>query len=356
MSLKDRLKTEILAGGPMPISRFMTACLHDPAEGYYATRPRLGEDGDFITAPLISQMFGELLGAWAVETWRGLGRPGPVLLVEAGPGDGTLISDALRAGRLDPGFLAAAELWLVETSAPLIEAQRERLAGAALTPAWVASLAELPDDAPIILVANEFLDCLPVRQFVRTGGGVAERGIGLDEAGELSFGLTPLPGEQLPKDAPLGAVIEVSTAQMDFAADLAGRIVDQGGAALLIDYGRDAAGTGDTLQALHRHRKVDPLADPGGADLTVHADFPGVLRAAQARGAAAAILDQGEFLRRLGIVERAQALSRAKPDRALTIARQLARLIDADQMGSLFKAACLFQPGCPPPPGFEDPQ
>ena len=340
MSLKDRLKTEILAGGPMPISRFMTACLHDPAAGYYATRPRLGEDGDFITAPLISQMFGELVGAWAVETWRGLGRPDPFLLVEAGPGDGTLISDALRAGRLDPGFLAAAELWLVETSAPL-------------TPTWAAGLADLPDDAPIILIGNEFLDCLPVRQFVRTREGVAERAIGLDDAGELSFGLTPLPGEQLPQDAPIGAVIEVSTAQLDFAADLAARIVDQGGAALLVDYGRDSAGTGDTLQALHQHRKVDPLADPGGADLTVHADFAGVLRAAQARGAATAILDQGEFLRRLGIIERADALSRAKPDRAETIARQLARLIDADQMGSLFKAACLYVPGSPPPPGFE---
>jgi NADH dehydrogenase [ubiquinone] 1 alpha subcomplex assembly factor 7 len=356
MNLKDRLKTEILAGGPMPISRFMTACLHDPAEGYYATRPRLGEDGDFITAPLISQMFGELLGAWAVETWRGLGRPGPVLLVEVGPGDGTLISDVLRAGRLDPGFLAAADLWLVETSAPLIEAQRARLANAPLAPIWAASLADLPDDAPIILIANEFLDCLPVRQFVRTSGGVAERGVGLDEAGELSFGLTPLPGEHLPMDAPLGAVIEVSTAQLDFAADLAARIAGQGGAALLIDYGRDKAETGDTLQALHRHLKVDPLADPGGADLTVHADFPGVLRAAGARGAATAILDQGEFLRRLGITQRADALSRAKPDRAQTIARQLARLIGADQMGSLFKAACLYVPGMPAPPGFDDDQ
>ncbi len=356
MSLKDRLKTEIRAGGPMPISRFMNACLHDPAEGYYSTRPRLGEDGDFITAPLISQMFGELLGAWVVETWRGLGRPNRVLLVEAGPGDGTLISDALRAGRLDPGFLAAAELWLVETSAPLIKAQRERLANAPLTPTWAAVLADLPDDAPIILIANEFLDCLPVRQFVRTADGVAERGVGLNEAGELSFGLTPLPGEQLPKDAPIGAVIEVSTAQLDFAADLAARIVYQGGAGLLIDYGRDSAGAGDTLQALRQHRKVDPLADPGGADLTVHADFPGVLRAARAWGAATAILDQGEFLRRLGIAQRADALSRAKPDRAEIIARQLARLIDADQMGSLFKAACLYVPSMPPPPGFENDQ
>jgi SAM-dependent MidA family methyltransferase len=353
MNLKDRLKADIRAGGPMPISRFMSACLHDPHDGYYATRPRLGEDGDFITAPLVSQMFGELLGAWAVETWRRIGRPGRVLLVEAGPGDGTLIGDVLRAGRLDPDFLAAAELWLIETSAPLLALQQERLADAALPPVWTENLAGLPADAPIILLANEFLDCLPVRQFVRTAEGVAERAVGLGPAGELAFGLTPLPGEQLPADAPLGAVIEVSTAQLDFAGELAARIVAQGGAALLIDYGRDRAATGDTLQALCRHRKVDPLADPGGADLTAHADFPGVLRAAEARGAASDILDQGEFLRRLGIEARAQALARARPDRAEAIARQLARLVDDDQMGRLFKAACLYGADQPPPPGFE---
>jgi SAM-dependent MidA family methyltransferase len=333
----------------------MTVCLHDPQEGYYATRPRLGEGGDFITAPLVSQMFGELIGAWAVETWRGLGRPPHVLLAEAGPGDGTLIGDLLRAGRLDPDFLAAAELWLIETSAPLIAAQRERLAAGQFEASWADQLAELPDDAPLILIGNEFLDCLPARQFVRTPAGVAERAVGLNDRGELSFGLTPLPGESLPEGAPLGAVIEVSTAQLDFAAELAARIVLQGGAALLIDYGRDSAGVGDTLQALHRHQKVDPLADPGGADLTVHADFPGVLRAARAAGAEAAILDQGEFLLRLGIAARAEALARARPERAETIGRQLARLVDADQMGSLFKAACLYAPGASPPPGFDEP-
>ena len=183
MNLKDRLKAEIRAGGPISISRFMTACLHDPRDGYYATRPRLGEDGDFITAPLVSQMFGELLGLWAVALWRGLGRPERMLLVEAGPGDGTLIADALRAARLDPDFLAAADLWLIETSAPLIAAQRARLDGAPLTPTWAAGLSDLPDDAPLVLIANEFLDCLPVRQFIRTDKGWAERMVGL-EAGD----------------------------------------------------------------------------------------------------------------------------------------------------------------------------
>ena len=353
MSLKDRLKAEIRAGGPIPITRFMNACLHDPADGYYATRPRLGEDGDFITAPLISQMFGELLGAWAVETWRGLGRPKRVLLVEAGPGDGTLISDALRAARLDPAFLAAAELWLIETSAPLIALQSDRLKNAALTPNWAAGLDELPGEAPIILIANELLDCLPAQQLVRTEGGTAERVVGLDEAGELCFGLVPRPDSLLSTGRPIGAIVEISTAQIDFGIELANHIVGHGGAALLIDYGRDRLETGDTLQALYRHQKVDPLADPGGADMTMHADFVLVLGAAQRRGAATAILDQGEFLRRLGIVERAAALSRARPDQAETIARQVARLIDADQMGTLFKAACLFAPALAPPPGFE---
>jgi SAM-dependent MidA family methyltransferase len=188
---------------------------------------------------------------------------------------------------------------------------------------------------------------------VRTESGVAERAVGLDASGELSFGLIPLPGEHLPADAPLDAVIEISTAQLDFTAALAERLARQGGAALLIDYGRDRADVGDTLQALRQHNKVHPLDDPGAADLTVHVDFPGVLRTARAAGLRAAILDQGEFLRRLGVVERAEALSRARPERAESLARQLARLIDDDQMGTLFKAACLYGAADPPPPGFE---
>jgi NADH dehydrogenase [ubiquinone] 1 alpha subcomplex assembly factor 7 len=355
MSLKDRLKAEIRAGGPISISRFMDACLHDPLDGYYATRPRLGEDGDFVTAPLVSQMFGELIGAWAVETWRGLGRPARVLLVEAGPGDGTLIDDALRAARLDPAFMAAAELWLIETSGPLAASQRARLEKTGTSARWATSLAGLPTDAPLILIANELLDCLPVIQLVRTEEGAAERTVGLDDAGELTFGLTRRPGSRLPPNLPVGGIMEMSPAQTGFTTELADRIVAQGGAALLIDYGADRFEPGDTLQALRRHRKVDPLADPGAADLTVHAGFPMVLSAARARHARAAILEQGEFLRRLGIEARAEALARARPDQAPGIARQFARLIDPDQMGTLFKVVCLHAPTQPTPPGFENP-
>lgn len=350
MSLKDRLKAEIAAAGPIDVAAFMARCLHDPEHGYYATRPALGERGDFVTAPLVSQMFGELIGLWLVETWRGLGAPPRFILAEAGPGDGTLMADVLRAARLEPAFGAAAELWLIEPSAPLRALQGERLTDA--TPRWAASLAELPADAPLLLVANELLDCLPARQFQRTPRGWAERVVGLDERSELTFGLRPTALADAPAEAPIGTVIERSPAQKAFAAELAERIVGQGGAALLVDYGRASPEPGDTLQALKGHRKVCPLAAPGEADLTVHADFPAVLAAARAAGASAALLSQGEFLRRLGIEARAAALRRARPDRADVIARQLERLVAPDQMGELFKAAAIWSGRAPP--AFED--
>jgi NADH dehydrogenase [ubiquinone] 1 alpha subcomplex assembly factor 7 len=348
MSLGSRLRAEIAAAGPIGVADYMLRCLHDPDGGYYAARPALGARGDFITAPLVSQMFGELIGLWLVETWRALGEPARVILAEAGPGDGTLMSDALRAARLAPAFVAASQVWLIETSEPLRGRQAERLAEAA--PRWAASLAELPGDAPLLLVANEFLDCLPARQFQRTAAGWGERVVGLDDAGALAFGLKPAPA--MGADVPLGAVIERSPAQEAFAADLADRLSRRGGAALLIDYGRAAPGAGDTLQALAGHAKVDPLAAPGEADLTVHADFPAVLAAARAAGARTALLPQGEFLRRLGIEARAAALARARPERAPTLERQLERLVAPEQMGELFKAAALWT-GPAAPPAFE---
>jgi NADH dehydrogenase [ubiquinone] 1 alpha subcomplex assembly factor 7 len=351
MSLADKLKAQIRASGPISVSTFMAACLHDPEHGYYATRPALGEEGDFITAPLVSQMFGELIGLWAVETWRALGAPSPFRLVEVGPGDGTLFSDLLRAARLAPEFLAAADLWLIETSAPLIARQRERLADERAR--WASSLDEVPGEAPTILVANEVLDCLPAAQFVRRAEGWAERVVGLDEHGQLAFGLGP-PVRPMGMDgAPVGTLIEMSQAQAAFAGTIARRIVRWGGAALLIDYGGEP-GTGDTLQALKHHQKVDPLRTAGEADLTVHADFRAVRMAAKAAGARSALATQGDFLRRLGIEARAAALTRARPDRAEAVQRQLARLVDDDQMGRLFKAACLFGGTDRSPPGFEE--
>jgi NADH dehydrogenase [ubiquinone] 1 alpha subcomplex assembly factor 7 len=389
MSLLDRLKAQIAQDGPIGVPEFFTRCLHDPRDGYYAMRPDLGAGGDFITAPLVSQMFGELIGLWVLETWTRMGRPAPFHLVEMGPGDGTLMSDLLRACRLDPAFLAAAQVWLVEVSAPLRAKQTARLGEG---PRWVGRLDEVPAGAPMILVANELLDCLPARQFIRTQDGWAERVIGLSEDGELAFGLRSL-GKSLPLDGggagvgvtaaldgerrrqaadaedtpipdpspikveggfPTGAILESSPAQAALASDIAHRLVTDGGAALLIDYGRDVPEAGDTLQAVRNHQKVDPLTTAGLADLTVWADFPSVVAAARETGAKAGpILSQREFLLALGVEARAQALASTRPDRADQVARQLDRLVGEAQMGALFKVACLTAPDLSPPL-FED--
>lgn len=380
MSLLDRLKAQIAQDGPIGVPEFFTRCLHDPRDGYYALRPDLGAGGDFITAPLVSQMFGELIGLWVLETWTRMGRPAPFRLVEMGPGDGTLMSDLLRAGKLDPAFLAAAEVWLVEVSGPLKAKQAAKLGAG---PRWVGRLDEVPA-GPMILVANELLDCLPARQFVRTETGWAERVIGLGEDGALAFGLKTLsppprgggvraadgggspaapatspsgPADHLPRwgeDLEAGAVVESSPAQAALASDIAHRLVTDGGAALLIDYGRAAPEAGDTLQALRGHQKVDPLTTAGQADLTVWADFPSVVAAARETGAKAGpVITQAQFLLALGIEARAQALAAARPDRADQIARQLDRLVGEAQMGALFKVACLTAPDLSPPL-FED--
>jgi SAM-dependent MidA family methyltransferase len=350
MSLRERLQTLIAQAGPISVAQYMTACLYDPDYGYYATRPALGPGGDFITAPLVSQMFGELIGVWAAAAWEMLGRPERFRLVEMGPGDGTLMSDVLRAVRLAPGFLEAADVWLVEVSEPLKAAQRERLGGGLR---WARSLDEVPGGAPLILIANELLDCLPARQFVRTAVGWAEQVVGLDAEGRLAFGLAATPTASLLPHAPEGVVFEQSAAQAALGSALGRRVAADGGAALLIDYGRAEPGFGDTLQAVRRHEKVDPLACPGEADLTVHADFPAVLAAARAAGAAAAILTQARFLANMGVGARAEALLRARPDRSATLGRQLHRLVGGDEMGELFKAACIHSPGWTPP-AFED--
>jgi SAM-dependent MidA family methyltransferase len=355
MSLRARLEVLIREEGPLRVDRYMQLCLHDPDDGYYAVRPALGADGDFITAPLVSQMFGELLGLWAAQVWADAGAPSAVRVVEMGPGDGTLLADALRAaGRAAPAFAAALDLWLVETSPPLRERQRMALGPHAAR--WAEQLDEVPGGAPLILIANELLDCLPARQFLRDADGRwGERRVGLDGAGRLAFGLSPAPRDFAPppglEDVAPGVVVEVSPAQAALGAEIGARITRDGGAALLIDYGRDRPEPGDTLQALRGHRKVDPLDAPGAADLTVHADFPAVLAAARQAGASTALLAQGEFLRRLGVEARAAALAAARPDRAKTLARQVHRLTDPMEMGALFKAAAIFS-GPAPPPAF----
>lgn len=337
----------------MTVAEFMLACLHDPRDGYYATRPALGADGDFLTAPLVSQMFGELVGVWLAEMWTQMGRPSPVRLVELGPGDGTLMADILRAIRTATGFGEAIDLWLVEPSRPLRELQQERLEAA--TPGFTDSLEQVPAGAPLLLLANEVFDCLPVHQFVRTAGGWRERRVGLDALGALALGLAPLPsgaGEDLPSDSAEGALAERSPAQAALAAEIGAKVAQDGGAALVIDYGAVSPGFGDTLQALIRHRKVDPLATAGEADLTVHVDFAALAAAARSHGAQTSPLTtQGDFLRALGVEARALRLAKARPDRAEVLARQLHRLTAADQMGELFKVLAIHSPGLVPP-GF----
>ncbi|WP_292230217.1 SAM-dependent methyltransferase [Brevundimonas sp.] len=355
-TLKTRLAREIALTGPMTVADYVTRCLHDPKGGYYASRPSLGERGDFITAPLVSQMFGELIGLWAVETWHRLGAPERFRLVEVGPGDGTLISDALRAARLAPGFLEACDLILIEPSAPLRALQARALAGADLSPRWVRDLTRIETDAPVILIANEVLDCMPARQFVRTEGGWAERRIGVTDDNDLTFGLTAISGgfDKPSFDIDPGQVFEISEQQPVFGRDLGLLMKAASGAALLIDYGRARPEAGDTLQALRRHQKVSPLDNPGEADLTQWADFPLVLEAALRTGAdVTGCLPQGEFLRRLGIEARAERLKSGRPDAAAVIDRQLNRLTADDQMGSLFKAAAIFSPRSLIVPGWD---
>jgi SAM-dependent MidA family methyltransferase len=347
MSLVDRLTARIRRDGPLSLADYMTACLHDPADGYYATRPRLGESGDFITAPHVSQMFGELIGLWALEVWARMGRPKRVRLVEMGPGDGTLMADILRAARVAPEFQEARDVWLVETSAPLRAAQAVRLAATPV--AWADQLEDIPRDAPAILVANEFLDCLPIRQAVATPGGWRERVIGLDRAGALTFALGASPGRRLEPAEP-GTVCEWSEALEDMGRRAGDYLVSTGGVGLFIDYGRDGPELGDTLQALKSHAKVGPLDTPGAADLTAHVDFPAFLQAARDTGAeTSAIATQGDFLGALGIGLRARALRAANPDRDAVIARQVERLVAPGQMGSLFKVAVISSPGLSAP-------
>jgi len=352
--LGREIATIIRETGPIGIDRYMALCLGHPVHGYYRTRDPLGARGDFTTAPEISQMFGELIGAWAAYVHRAMGAPEPLCLVELGPGRGTLMCDALRAVRASaPGTGIA--LHLVETSPILRAAQADRLSGAGAT--WHDGVQSLPD-GPAIILANEFFDCLPVRQFVRTPDGWHERLVGLGPEGSFAFGLAPEPTPGLAADAPPGAVLSLPGPALDLVRGLARRIRDQGGVLLAIDYGHVRPGFGDTLQALSGHAFADPLAAPGEADLTCHVDFAALASAAREAGAAAhGPVNQGDFLAALGLHERAGRLRRnANPSQASAIDAAVARLTatGAAGMGELFKVMALARADLGPLPGFAD--
>ncbi len=307
---------------------------------YYATHDPFR---DFTTAPEISQVFGELLGAWAAVVWESMGSPAGVVLAELGPGRGTLMQDALRTiRRVSPGFAAALSLHLVETSERLRALQADRLAAT-----WHADAATLPP-GPLILVANEFLDALPIRQFVRRGRGWTERWV---ECGRL------IERDAVPpsRSAADGTVLEIGEAGEALVSAVAARLASSGGAALFLDYGADEGG-GDTLQAIGSARPANPFADPGKADLTAHVDFGPLARTARARGAAVhGPIPQGMFLARLGLHQRSYRLAQGQqPGRAGAILSAAERLAEPVHMGRLFKAMALTQPGLPVPPGFAE--
>jgi NADH dehydrogenase [ubiquinone] 1 alpha subcomplex assembly factor 7 len=354
-ALKDELRRMIAAEGPITVEGYMALCLGHPLHGYYASRDPLGAAGDFTTAPEISQMFGELIGLWAIELWRLMGAPRRLRLVELGPGRGTLMADLLRAARLRPAFLDAIAVELVEASPVLRETQREKLAGLPVPIVWRERFSDVPE-GPALVIANEFLDALPVRQFVRTERGWCERLVGLDETGGLAFGLAPEPMAGLQRGGRAGDVLEWPKAALDAVSDIARRLASADGAALIIDYGYEGPAFGDTLQAVKGHAYADPLAEPGAADVTAHVDFAKLKAAAEANGAAVhGPLPQRDFLRALGIEARAARLKgRARPTQAADIDAALARLTGPgpDGMGELFKAMCVAHHDLAHIPGF----
>ncbi|MFK8250573.1 class I SAM-dependent methyltransferase [Ancylobacter terrae] len=352
--LARELAALIAAEGPISVARYMGLCLGHPRHGYYMTRDPFGAGGDFITAPEISQMFGELVGLWCAQAWLDMGSPSPVRLVELGPGRGTLMADALRAARAVPTFRASLDVHMVEMSPVLRARQQARLADAGVPVSWHADLGDVPD-GPAIVIANEFFDALPVAHFVRAGDGWHERRIGLDAAGRLVFGLDPHPARGVMTSLPArpGDILERLDHPLLHA--LPARLAAQGGAALVIDYGHAQSGLGETLQALREHKPVDPLADPGEADLTAHVDFAALARAALAAGARAfGPMTQGDFLTRLGIEARAARLKQAPGADPAAIDAALARLTGPgpDGMGELFKVLAMVHPAVEAVPGF----
>jgi len=358
--LEKEIRRRIAAAGPMPVDEYMGLCLADPEHGYYTTRDPLGARGDFITAPEISQMFGELIGLWMTAVWKKMGEPANIRIIELGPGRGTLMKDALRAAEVAPAFRNAVVVHLVEISPALKAQQEETLEHLVIPVYWHPSLNDVPE-GPAIIIANEFFDALPIKQAVKSEDGWHERQIGIGDDGKFVFTVVPAPLQHFdrllppaPRAAPRESIFEWRSDSV--AMDL-GRRVARGGAALVIDYGHAASAVGETLQAVGQHAYADPLSAPGNIDLTAHVDFQPLLRAMEAMGGTAyGPIEQSLLLRRLGIETRAATL-KSKATRAVAagIDAALARLTGHGRtgMGSLFKAAAIAHPSVGTPPGFE---
>ena len=353
-ALADILAARIAMGGPMTIADYMTDCLLHPEHGYYTTRDPLGTAGDFTTAPEISQMFGEILGLCLAQSWLDQGRPSPFCLAELGPGRGTLMADLLRAIRAVPDMYDAARIHLVEASPSLRDRQARALGAHEVT--WHSDVADLPQ-APLFLVANEFFDALPIRQFIRDGDGWRERQVGLKD-GRLAFGLGPVTAyadlADRAQDTAPGDLVEICPQLRGIGGQIAQRIADHGGAALIVDYG-DWRSLGDTLQAVQQHQTTDPLAAPGLADLTAHVDFEALASVALSAGLGhSQMTPQGVFLERLGITERARILARGLEGDALAShSKAHRRLTHPEEMGRLFKVIGWHPKIAPSLPGLD---
>ncbi len=333
----------------MSVATYMSLCLSHPRDGYYVKGRPIGTRGDFITAPEISQMFGELIGFFFVNLWQQMGSPTSFTLLELGPGRGTLMQDALRAATRADGFQNALHLQLFESNTTLRAEQAKRLGGYA--PYWASEIDAVSDD-PLFVVANEFFDALPILQLERTDDGWHERLIGLRDD-RRRWGLSPVAIETaaLPatlNDATVGSIFESSPASAAIMQQLSRKVAAQGGAILAIDYGYSKPPLTPTLQAVSKHAFADALEAPGDADLSAHVDFGVLSRGAAATGLATALANQGDFLLRLGIGERARKLARANPNEADNIAAAIERLTSPAQMGALFKVLCAHSPGLKP--------
>ena len=360
--LFDIIKAEIEApepeGGPITVARYMELALAHPEHGYYRKQDPFGEDGDFTTAPEISQMFGEMLGLWTAVVWQALDSPDPLNLVELGPGRGTLMADALRAGIAMEDFDDAVRLWMIETSPVLRAIQKETLKPTMMMPAWRETFEEV-GSGPLVVLGNEFFDALPIHQYQRTENGWRERLVGLNDAGDgLAFTLaetvadSSIIPESLRDTAEVGGIFEHQPLSQDIMAHIAKRVVSEGGAALFIDYGHVEHGIGETLQAVQGHEYADVFKDPGNADLTAHVDFEQLMIAAKNAGAEVlGPVPQGAFLERLGLRQRADMLMmNANEEQMAEIDGAYQRLTDAEQMGTLFKVIAVVPPGFGVPP------
>lgn len=354
--LRDLIRRE----GPLPVSRYMTLCLSHPEHGYYTTQRAVGAQGDFVTAPEISQIFGELVGLWVAVVWQTMGAPRSLRLVELGPGRGTLVRDALRAMAQVPGMAEALSIALVEINPTLRDLQRAALADMAPRLSWHGALDDVPDDGAAIVIGNEFLDTLANEQYVQTDDGPRLRTVALDAQGDLCFAtraVSAIPVEvlRLLVNAPAGTVAEIPMSESGICHWLARR-PDRPVAALLVDYGHETSAAGETLQAVRCHQFEHVLTSPGEADLSVQVDFSRLAAEAARYGLVAdGPLPQAEFLGQLGILERATRLMNANPDRAGEIEAGVLRLMAPNGMGTRFKAIGLRAADHPPLPGLVRP-